>query len=175
MLPTLGKVNVGLVVGVVPVVVTGVGWLVGNENVGTGVAVGLEVVVVGGAGVAGLEKKLGTAVLVVVVGGSDFTGEAGVVVVAGLVKKLGTADCAGAETVVEDAGTANKFFAGTLVSIAVIPVVGFGCVEAVEVGVNKLGVVALAVDAAVVGLNEIAGTGAGAGEGFFSSSMTFCS
>ena len=85
MLPTLGKANIEFVVEVVPVVV-GAGWLWGNENVGTGVVVGLEVVVVGGAGAVGL-KKLGTVVVVVVVEGSGFV----VVVVAGLAKKLGTA------------------------------------------------------------------------------------
>ena len=167
-LPTLGKANVGFVVeGVVPVVVTGAGWLVGNENVCAGVAVGLEVVVAGGTGVTGLEKKLGTAVLLVVEG-PGFVVEGGMVVVAGLAKKFGTADCVGAGTEFEDVGTgvgaANKFFAGSLVSVvAVVPVVGFDCVEVAEVGMDKLGVVVV----------EVVVAGAGAGEGFFSSSLIF--
>ena len=45
------------------------------------------------------------------------------VVVNGLAKKLGAIDCAGAGTVVEDVGAgvgvANKFFAGSLVSVVV--------------------------------------------------------
>ena len=83
-LPTPGKVNVDFA----PVEVVGVGWLVGNENVGTGVAAVLEVVVVDDGG---LEKKLGTVVLVAAEGGSGFVVGAGEAVVAGLVKKFGTA------------------------------------------------------------------------------------
>jgi hypothetical protein len=132
---------------------------------------GLEVVVVGGAGVTGLERKLGTTVLATVVGGSGFMVEAVAVVGDGLAKKFGTADCAGAGTVV-DAGAANKFFAGSFVSVVVVvPVVGFGCVGAVEGGVNKVGVMVLVVE--VAGLNEIAGAGVEAVGGFFSSSVTF--
>jgi len=130
-LPTLGKVNVGFVAEVVSGLVA---WLVGNENVDAGVAVGLEVEVVGGAGGTGLEKKFGTAlVAVVVVGGSGFAVEAGIVT-AGLLKNMGTAGCTGAGTVVEDVGAgvgvANKFFAGSFVVV----VVSFGSVEAAEVG-----------------------------------------
>jgi hypothetical protein len=166
-------VNVGCVVEVVPVVVADVGWLVGNENVGAGVAVGLEVVVVGGAGVTGLEKKLGTAVLVAVMEGSGFVAEDGMVVGVGLVKKLGTAGCAGAGRVVEvvgaGVGVANKFFGGSLFSVVVVLVVGFGCAETVEAGVNKPGVAVLVEEVVIAGLSEITG----AGEGFFSSSVTF--
>ena len=180
MLPTLGKVNTDFVVEVVSGLVAGVGWLVGNENVGPEVVEGLEVVVVGGAGVTGLGGKLGTAALVVVVGGSDFTMEGVAVVVAGLAKKLGTAGCARAGTVVDvgvGVGVTNKLFVGSLVSVvvvavAVVPVVSFGCVEAVEGGVNKLGVVVLVTEV-VAGLNEIAGAGVEADEGFFPSSITF--
>ena len=176
-LPTFGKVNTDFVVEVVSGLVAGVGWLVGNENVGPEVVEGLEVVVVGGAGVTGLGGKLGTAVLVVVVGGSDFTMEGVAVVVAGLAKKLGTAGCARAGTVDVGVGVGvtNKLFAGSLVSVvvvAVVPVVGFGCVEVVEGGVNKLGVVVLVTEV-VAGLNEIVGAGVEAGEGFFPSSITF--
>lgn len=162
-----GKANIEFVVEVV-LGGAGVGWLVGNENFGVGVAAVLEVAGVGGAGVAGLEKKLGTVVLVAVVEGSGFA----VAVVAGLAKKLGTAGCAGTGTVVEGvgagAGVAKKLFADSLVSVVVVPVVGFGCVEAVEVGVNKFGVVVavVEVEVAVVDLNEIAG---------FLSSVTFWS
>ena len=128
---------------------------------------------VGGAGVTGLGRKLGTTVLVVMVGGSDFTVEA---VAAGLAKKLGTADCAevGTVDVGVGVGVANTFFAGSLVSIlvVVIPVVGFSCVEVAERGVNKLGVVVLVLEV-VAGLNEIAGAGVKVCEGFFSSSVTF--
>ena len=176
-LPTLGKVSTDFATEVVPGLVAGVGWLVGNENVGPGVVVGLEVVVVGGAGVTGLERKLGTAVLVTVVGGSGFTVEGMVVVVAGLAKKLGTADCAGTGTVVDvgaGVGVTNKFFAGSFVSVVVVVVVlvvGFGCVEVVEGGMNKLGVAVLV--GVVAGLNEIAGAGVEAGECFFSTSVTF--
>lgn len=154
-LPTLGKANVGFVV---PVVVAGVGWLVGKENVGAGVAVGLEVVVGGGAGTAGLVKKLGAVVLVAVVEDSGFEIGVGTVVVAGLAKKFGTADWAGAGTVVDGVGAAvgvaNKFFAGSLVSVVVVAVLvaGFGCVEG---GVNKLGVVTLVVGMVVTGLGGI--------------------
>lgn len=164
--PTLGKANVGFVVDVVPVIiVAGVGWFIGNENVGAGVAVGLEVVIVGGAGVAGLEKKLGTVELVAVVEGSGFAVEAGTVVVAGFAKKLMTAGCAGTGRVVEVVG------AGVGVVVVVL-VVGFGCVEVAEVGVNKPGIAVLVVEVVVVvGLSEI--TGAGAGGGFLSSSVTF--
>ena len=170
MLPALGKANVGFVV---PVVGPGAGWLVGKENVGAGVAMGLEVTVVGGAGVAGLVKKLGIVVFVAVVEGSGFVVGAGVVVAAGLAKKFGTVDWAGAGTVVEGVGVAvgvaNKFFAGSLVSVVVVvPVVGFGCVEA---GVNKLGVVALAVEVVIAGLGRIAR----ARGGFFSPSVPFWS
>lgn len=165
-LPTLGKANVGFVA---PVVVVGDGWLVGKENVGAGVAVGLEVVVVCGAGGVGLLKKLGTVVLVAVVEGSGFVIGAGVVVAPGLAKKFGTADCAGAGTVVEGVGAAvglaNKFFTGSLFSVVAVSVVGFGCVGTAEVGVNKLGVVALVTEVVVVSLGGIVR----AGEGFFSS------
>ena len=132
-LPMPGKVNIGFVVGV-PVV--GVGWVIGIENVGAGVAI-----VVDGGGTAGLEKKLGTAVLVVVTEGSGFVAGAGVVV--GLAKKFGIAGCTGAGTAVEGVGTGvdvvNKFFAGSLVSVVgVLLVTGFGCVGAAEAGVVKL-------------------------------------
>lgn len=162
--PTLGKANVDFVVEeVVPVVVTGVGLLVGNENVGAGAAVGLEVMVVGGAGVTGLEKKLGTVVLVAVAEGSGFVVEVGVVVGVGLAKKLGRAGCAGTGTVTEGVGAGvgvtNKFCAGSLVSgLVVVLVVGFDW-EVAEGRVNKLGVVVLVVEAVVGGLNETAGTG----------------
>lgn len=168
MLPTLGKANIGFVV---PVVVVGVGWLVGKENVGAGVAVGLEVVVVCGAGGVGLLKKPGTVVLVAMVEGSGFVIGAGMVVAPGLAKKFGTADWTGAGgTVVEGVGAAvgvaNRFFAGSLVStVVVVPVVGFGWVGTAEVGVNKLGVVALVVEVVVASLGGIVK----AGEGFFSS------
>lgn len=175
-LPTLGKVNVGFVVGVVSELVTGVGWVVGNENVDAGVEVELEVVVGGGAGVADL-KKSGTAVLVAVGGGSGFTVEARVVVVAGLAKNSGTAGCAGAGIVVKDVGAGvgvvNAFFAGPLVSIVVGLVIGFGCVEAVEEGMDKLVVVVPVAEVIVGGLNNATGPGAGAGEGFFSFSVAF--
>lgn len=178
MFPTLGKANVGFVVEVVSGLVTGVGWVVGNENVDAGVGVGLKVVAGGGAGVAVLEKKLGTAVLVAVGGCSGFTVEAGVVMVAGLAKKLGTADCAGAERVVNGAGArdgvANVFFTGSLVSIvAVGSVVGFSCVGVVEGRVNGLEVVVQVAEVVVGGLNDTTGPGAGAGEGFFSFSVAF--
>lgn len=176
-LPTLGKVNVGFVVEGVSELVIGVGWLVGNENVDAGVEVELEVVVGGGAGVAALEKKSGTAVLVAVGGGSGFTVEAGVVVVADLAKKLGTEDCAGAGTVKDigaGVGVVNAFFAGPLVSIVVVGLfVGFGCVEAVEEGVDKLEVVVPAAEVVVGGLKNGNGPGTGAGEGFFSFSVAF--
>jgi len=172
--PTLGKANVDFVVEVVPVVLGGIGWLVGNENVGAGVAVRLEVVIVGGAGAGGLEKKLGTAELVAVMESSGFVVEAGTVVVAGFVKKLGAGGCAGAGRVVEvvgaGVGVANKFFEGSLVSVVVV---GFGCVEAAEAGVNKPGVAVLVIEVVIVGLSEIAG--AGAGEGFLSSATFFWS
>ena len=118
--PTLGKVNVSFVVeGVALAAETGASRLVENENVCAGVAMGLEVVIAGGTGVTGLEKKSGTAVLLVVEG-PGFVVEGGMVVVAGLAKKFGTADCAGAGTEFEDVGTgvgvANKFFAGSSVS-----------------------------------------------------------
>jgi hypothetical protein len=167
-LPTRGKANISFVV---PAVVAGVGWLVGKENVGAGVAVGLEVVVVVcGAGGVGLLKKLGAVMLVAVVEGSGFVIGAGMVVAPGLAKKFGTADWAGAGTVVEGVGAAvgvaNRFFAGSLVSVVVVvPVVGFGCVGTVEVGVNKLGVVTLVVEVVVASLGGIVR----AGEGFFSS------
>lgn len=136
----------------------------------------LEAVVVGGTGVAGLEKKLGTVVLVAVVEGSCFVVEAGILVVAGLAKKLGTEACVGVGTVVEDVGAGvgvtNKLFAGSLVSVVVVvPVVGFDWVEVAEAGVNKLRPVVPVEEVVVCGLNET--TGAGAGEGFFSSSVTF--
>lgn len=135
----------------------------------------MEVAVIGGAGVTGLEK-LGTTVLFTVVEDSGFMAEGVTVVVAGLAKKLGTADCAGAGTVVDvgaGVGVLNKVLAGSLVSVVVVvPVVGFRCVEVVEGGVNKLGAVVLVVEV-VAGLNEIVGTGIDAGEGFFSSSITF--
>ena len=86
-LPIVGKANIGFV----GLVVAGVGWLVGKENVGVGLAVGLEVVVVCGAGGVGLLKKLGTVVLVVVVEGSGFVVGVGIGVTPGLVKKFGTA------------------------------------------------------------------------------------
>ena len=89
MLPTLGKANIGFVV---PVVVGGVGWLVGKENVGVGVGVGLEVMVVCGAGGVGLLKKPGTVVLVAVVEGSGFVVGVDIVVAPGLAKKFGSAD-----------------------------------------------------------------------------------
>ena len=177
MFPTLGKANVGFVVEVVSGLVAGVGWLVGNEKVDAGVGVELEVVAGGGAGVAGLEKKLGTAVLVAVGGCSGFTVEAGVVVVVGLAKKLGTADCAGAGTVINGVGTGagvtNVFLAGSLVSVVVGLVVGLGCVEAVEGRVKGLEVVVLVAEIVVGGLNDTTGPGAGAGEGFFSFSVAF--
>ena len=175
-LPPVGKANVDFVVAeVVLAVVTGVGWLVGNENVGAGVAVGFEVLVVGGARVGGLVKKLDATVLAAIVEGSGFEVEVGMVVVAGLAKMLGTAGCVGAGTEAEDAGTGvgveNKFLAGSLVSVVVVTsVVGFGCEGAARVGVNKLGVVAV-IEGVVAGLNETAG----AGGGFFSSSVTFWS
>jgi hypothetical protein len=159
--PTLGKANVDFVVEVVPVVVTGVGLLVGNENVGAGAAVGLGVVVVGSAGVTGLEKKLGTAVLVAVEEGSGFVVEVGVVVGVDLAKKLGVAGCAGTGTVTEGVGAgvgvANKFWAGSLASGFIVVLVGFDC-EVAEGRVNKLGVVVLVVEAVVGGLNETVGT-----------------
>jgi len=135
----------------------------------------LEVVVVGGAGVTGLEK-LGTTVLFTVVEGSGFMVEGVAVVVVGLAKKLGTADCAGAGIAVDvgaGAGVLNMFLADSLVSVVmvVVPVVGFSCVEVVEGGVNKLEAV-VPVEVAA-GLNEIVGAGVEAGEGFFSSSVTF--
>lgn len=172
-LPTLGKAKVDFVVEVVSGLMEGVDW---SENVSAGAAVGLGVVVVGGAEVTGLEKKLGTAVLVAMVRGPGFAAEAGMVVVAGLAKKLGTADCVEVGTVVDDVcvgvDVTSKFFAGSLISVVVaVLVVGFGCVEVVEGGVNKLGAVVLMVEVVVVGLNEI--VGAGAGEGFFSSAATF--
>ena len=164
-LPTLGKAKVDFVAGVVSGLVVGVGWLVGNVNVDAGAVVGLEVV--GGAGVTGLEKKLGTValVVVVVVSGSGFVVEAGIVA-AGLAKNRGAAGCTGAGTVVEDVGAgvgaANKFFAGSLVSVAVVvPVVGFGCVEATEVGWGR----------GTGGREGVVGAGAGAGEGFVSATF----
>jgi len=163
-LPTLGKANIGFVV---PVVVAGVGWLVGRENAWAGVAVGLEAVVVCGAGGVGLLKKLGTVVLVAVVEDSGFVVGVGIVVGPGLAKKFGTADWAGVGTIVEGVGAivgvANKFFAGSLVSVVVVgvPVVGFGCVGTADVGVNELGVVALVVEVAVVSLGGIARAGGG--------------
>ena len=174
MLPALGKVSTGFVVEVVSGLAAGVGWLDGNGNVGPGVVAVLEVVVIGGAGVAGLEGKLGTTVLFAVVEGSGFMVEGVAVVVAGLAKKLGTADCTGAGTVVDvDVGVLNKFLAGSLVSVVVVvvPVVCFSCVEVVEGGVNKLGAAVLV--EVVAGLSEIVGAGVEAGEGFFSSSVTF--
>ena len=163
--PTLGKANVGFVV---PVVVAGVFWLVGNRNVGAGVAVGLEVVVVGGAGTVGFEKKLGTAGLVAGVGGSGFVGGVGRVVAVGLAKRLETAGWARVGTVA--GGVGNKLLVGSFVSVAaVVTVAGFGCVEAAEagVGVNKLGVVvAEVVVASLGGITR-------AGEGFFSTSDPF--
>lgn len=85
--PTPGKVNVGFVVEVL-VVVAGVGRLVCNGNVSAGFVVVLEAAVVGGAGAAGLEKKLGT--VVTVMEGSGFVVWAGKVVAAGFAKKFGT-------------------------------------------------------------------------------------
>jgi hypothetical protein len=177
-LPTLGKVNDGFTVRIVSGLVTGVGRLDGNENDDAGVRVGLEVVVGGGAGVAGLEKKLGTAVLVAEGEGSGFTVGVGVAVVAGLEKKLGTADRAGAGTLVNDegagAGVANVFFGGSLVSTVVVGLVaGFGCVEVAERGVNEFEVMVLVAEVVVGGLNDTTGPGPEAGEGFFSFSAAF--
>ena len=157
MLPTLGKANVGFVVAVV---VVGVGRVLGEENVGGRI-------VVGGVGMV---KKLGTIGLVAVVEDSGFMVGAGTVVAPGLAKKFGTAGWVGAGTVVEGVGAtvgvANKFFAGSLVSVVVVvvPVVGFGCVGTAEEGVNKLGVVALVAEVVIASLGGIAR----AGEGFFS-------
>lgn len=164
LLPTPGKLNIDFVVEVL-VAVVGVGWLAGIGNIGVGVVAASEAVVVSGEGAAGLEKKSGT---VVVVEGSGFVMGAGKVVVAGLAKKSGTAGCAGAGPVFEGIGdgTAKRFFAGSLVSVVVTSVTGFGCVEATEAGVDKLGTAALAMDVVV------AGAGAG-GQGFFSSSAAF--
>lgn len=142
----------------------GIGWVVGIENVGTGVAVVLEVGVVDGGGMAGLEKKFGTVVLAVVFVGSGFGVGTRGVGVAGLAKKFGTAGCAGAGTVIEGvgagAGVANKSFAGPLASV--VAVVDFGCAGTVETGMDKLGVAV-----------AVVGTGVGDGEGFFSSFTTF--
>ena len=164
-LPIPGKVNIDVVVGVP--VVAGAGWLVGIENVDAGVTVVLEVVVVDGGGG---EKKLGTAVVpVAVVEGSDFVVDAGEVIIVDLGKKFGTAGCAGTGIVFEDVGAgdgaAKRFFAGSLVSDVVASVAGFNCVEATEAGAGKLGVVVRVVDVIVAG--------AGAGQGFFSSSVAF--
>lgn len=167
-LPTSEKESIGLVVAV-PVVVGRVGWLVGIKNVGTGVAVVLEKVGVDGGGAADL-KKLGTTVLAVLVEGSGFVVGTDKVVVVGLEKKLGNAFCAGTgfEAAGVWVGTANRFFAGSLVSVAVTLVIGFDCTEAMEAGVDKHGIVVL-----VVGV-VIAGAGTGAGDGFFLSSAAFC-
>jgi hypothetical protein len=145
-----GKANTDFVPAVV-----GLDWFVGNENVGTGVAVELEVVVVDGDETGGSEKKLGTGVLVAVAEGSSFVAGAGGVGVAGLVNKLGTTGGAGTGTVVEGVGAANGFFAGSFVSVVVVaPIAGFKCVENAETGVDKLGVVVVV-------------AGAGEGDGFF--------
>jgi hypothetical protein len=165
-LPTPGKANTGFAVEVL-LVVEGVGWFVGIGNVGTDVAVVLEVTVVDCGGTAGLEKKLGTVVPAAVVEGSDFMVGVGKVVVAGLAKKLGTAGCAGTGTVLEDVGVGvgamKMFFVGSLVSIVVEFVGGFVCVEVIEAGVDKVGVVMLMVEVMI----------AGAEEGFFSCSAAF--
>jgi len=155
-LPTLGKANVGFVVAVV---VAGVCRVLREENFG-----GRSV------GGVGMVKKLGTIGLVAVVEDSGFMVGAGTVVAPGLAKKFGTAGWVGAGTVVEGVGAtvgvANKFFAGSLVSVVVVvvPVVGFGCVGTAEEGVNKLGVVALVAEVVIASLGGIAR----AGEGFFS-------
>jgi hypothetical protein len=119
------------------------------------VAVGLGVAVIGGTGAAGLTKP-GIAVLVVVVEGSGFVAGVGKVVVAGLAKKFGTVGGAGTGRMVEgvgtDVGVANRFLAGSLVSVTVVaPVVGFDCAEVAGVGVDKLGVVVLLVEMVVAG------------------------
>lgn len=156
-LPMPGKANVDFVVKA-PVVVAGVGWVVGIENVGTVVVVVLEVVVIDGWGAADL-KKLGTVVLVVVVEGSGF------VVGTGLAKKFVAAGCAGTGTVGVGVGVAKWIFEGSLVPIVVTSVPGFGCVEATEGGVGKLGIVVLVMEVVVAGT--------GTGEGFFPTSAAF--
>src|SRR6201999_3470131 len=104
------------------------------------------------AGGVGLLKKLGIVVLVAMAEGSGFVVGVGTFVGPGLAKKFGTAGWAGPGTV-EDVGAtvgvANGFFTGSLISVVVVvvvPVVGFGCVETAEVGVNKLGVVVLVIE-----------------------------
>lgn len=164
--PTPGKANIGFVVPV-PGVVAGVGWVTRVGNVDIGFVVVLETLVVVCGGTGGLAKKLG-AVLVAVVEGSDFVAGVGGVGVAGLTKKFGTTGCVGVGTllagVVIGVGVANKFFAGSFVSV--IPVAIFGCVGTAGAGADKLGVVVLA-------LVVVTGVGAGDGESFFSSSAAF--
>lgn len=157
--PRPGKANVGFVVEV-PMVVAGVGWLVGNGNAG---AV-LEVVVVIGGGATGLEKKLGTA------GGSGFVVGAGEVVGVGLAKKFGTAGCGGTgfEGVDVGNGVAKRFLAGSLVSVIVDSAAGFDCLEAAESGADKLGIVGIV----VLGVEVVV---VGVGEGFLSTTVFFVS
>ena len=158
--------NTGFVVEVL-LVLGGVGWFVGIGNACIRVAVVLEAVVVDCGRATGLGKKLGTVEPVVVVEGSDFVAGAGEIVMVGLAKKFGTAGWEGTGTVFEDvgvgAGTAKRFFGGSLIPVAVASVGGFDCVEAKEAGVDKVGIGALAVEVVVVGV----------GEGFFSCSEAF--